>query len=129
MYWQNHFHLFKFKTDIKIWQWFYYTDCSSCSADNLEIYNFIHQDYSFEIHLQSIWNWLKINSSNWKRDDFIVISNMFEWLFDFNSESLHLSIIMSDEFSMYHWHLHKIDEHKNYDWLWNMFYNLIEQMV
>ena len=50
-------------------------------------------------------------------------------MFKFKSESLWIMKIMTDEFNMYTWHLQKIKDQKNYRWLQNMFYDLIQQVI
>ena len=80
------------------------------------------------MHISLIQNWLKIDE-NWKQNDLMIISDMFEWMFKFESESLWIMKIMTDKFDMYAWHLQKVRDQKNYRWLWNMFYDLIQQVI
>ena len=54
---------------------------------------------------------------------------MFEWIFKLNSIILWLTMIMKKEFNMYFWHLWEVDKRKNYRWLHNMFYDLIQQII
>ena len=100
-----------------------------CSVDNLEIYNYIHHNIFFSIHIIILWHWLNIKSEDWKEDRLMVIDNMFEWLFKLNFTLFWLTSIISDEYDMYSWHLWEVNEHQNYDWLQNMFYNIIQQTV
>ena len=100
----NWFQISKLKTDSDIWQWFYVTDWSSWSADNLEIYNYIHHDLLCNLHISSVQSWLKIDE-NWEQNDLMIISDMFEWMFKFESESFWIMRIMTNEFNMYAWHL------------------------
>ena len=50
-------------------------------------------------------------------------------MFKFESESPWITKIMTDKFNMYAWHLQKVRDQKNYKWLQNMFYNLIQQVI
>ena len=59
----------------------------------------------------------------------MVISDMFEWMFEFESESPQITKIMTDKFNMYTWHLQEVGGQKNYRWLQNMFYDLVQQVV
>ena len=55
--------------------------------------------------------------------------NVFSWLFKFDLSSFSLSIIINEKFQMYHHHLQEVEGRQNYDWLQNMFYDIIQQTV
>jgi len=95
----------------------------------LSVYNYIHHDMSFFIYVSALLHWLNIKSDDWQKNEFVIIENMFEWIFKLNSIILWLTMIMKNEFNMYFWHLWEVEERKNYEWLHNMFYNLIQQII
>ena len=128
-YWNNHFCISKLKMNAVTWQWFQAADHSSWSVNNLEVYNFTHYELSFQIHIISIHNWLKIIDEDWEWNKSVVIANMFKWMYQFKSNTPHLTNIITEKFNMYHWHLHKVKGQQNYDWLRNMFYEIVQQIV
>ena len=94
----------------------------------MRIYNYIHHNLLCNLHISLVQNWLKIDE-NWKQNDLMIIFDMFKWMFKFKSESLWITKIMINKFNMYTWHLQKMRDQKNYKWLQNMFYDLIQQVI
>ena len=54
---------------------------------------------------------------------------MFKWMYQFESDTLCLINIITKKFNMYHWHLCEVKDQQNYDWLRNMFYRIVQQIV
>ena len=129
IYWNNWFWILKLKTDSATWWWFWATNCSSQSADNMRVYNYLHHDLFLMIEVDTLLNWIHFKSEVWKRDDSVIILNVFSWLYEFNSSLFSLSIIINEKFQMYHHHLWEVEERQNYDWLQNMFYDIIQQVI
>ena len=50
-------------------------------------------------------------------------------MYQFKSNTPHLITIITEKFNMYHWHLHEVEDQQNYDWLRNMFYEIVQQTV
>ena len=50
-------------------------------------------------------------------------------MYQFKNNTLHLTNIITEKFNMYHWHLYKVKDQQNYDWLRNMFYRIVQQTV
>jgi len=128
-YWNNWFWILKLKTDSATWWWFWGIDCSSQSADNMKVYNYLHHDLFLMIEISALLNWINFKSRVWEKDESVVISNAFSWLYEFDSSQSSLFIIINEEFQMYHHHLQEVEERQNYDWLWNMFYDIIQQAI
>jgi len=97
--------------------------------NNLDVYNYIHHNMLFFIHVFALLHWLNIKSDDWQKNEFVMIKNMFKWIFKQNFIILWLTTIMKNEFNMYFWHLQEVKERKNYEWLHNMFYDLIQQII
>jgi len=95
----------------------------------LSVYNYIYHNMSFFIHDSALLHWLNIKSDNWKKNESVMIENMFKWIFKLNSTLLWFTTIMKNKFNMYFWHLWEVEEQKNYKWLCNMFYDLIQQII
>jgi hypothetical protein len=94
-YWNNWFWISKLKTDSATWQWFWAIDCSSQSADNMRVYNYLHHDLFLMIEVSVLLNWINFKSRVWERNESVVISNAFSWLYEFNSsQSSLLSSLM-----------------------------------
>jgi len=93
------------------------------------MYNYIHHDMSVFIYVSALLHWLNIKSDDWQKNEFVMIENMFKWIFKLNFIILWFTTIMKNKLNMYFWHLWDIKEQKNYEWLYNMFYNLIQQTV
>ena len=110
VYWNNCFCILKLKTDTATWQWFWAADHLSQSVNNLEVYNFTHHELSFQIHIISIHNWLKIIDEDWEQNEFVVIANIFKWMYQFKSNTSHLINIIIKKFNMYHWHLCEVKD-------------------
>ena len=109
-YWNNHFHISKLKMNAATWQWFQAVNCSPWSVNNLGVYNFTHHELSFQIHIISIHNWLKIIDEDWEQNEFVVIANIFKWMYQFKSNTSHLINIIIKKFNMYHWHLCEVKD-------------------
>ncbi len=124
-YWNNWFRISKLKTDSATWQWFWAIDHPSQPADNMGIYNYLHHDLFLTIEVDALLNWIDVTSKVWKRNESVVISNAFSWLYKFDSSMSTMFNIIDNEFQMYHHHLQKVEERQNYGWLWNMFYGVI----
>jgi len=128
-YWNNWFWILKLKTDAATWQWFWVIDHSSQPADNMRVYNYLHHDLFLMIEVDALLNWINFKSRVWERNESVVISNAFSWLYEFNSSQSSLFIIINEKFQMYHHHLWEVKERQNYSWLQNMFYSIIQQTV
>jgi len=128
-YWNNRFRISKLKTDSATWQWFWVIDHSSQPADNMSVYNYMHHDLFLTIEVNALLNWIDITSEVWERDESVIISNAFSWLYEFDSSMSTMSNIIDNEFQMYHHHLQKVEGRQNYNWLWNMFYSVIQQVI
>jgi len=128
-YWNSWFWILKLKTDAATWQWFWAIDRPSQPADNMGVYNYLHHDLFLMIEVSALLNWINFKSGVWDRDGSVVISNAFSWLYEFDSSQPSLSTIINEKFQMYHYHLQEVEGRQNYDWLWNMFYGIIQQAV
>jgi len=128
-YWNNRFRIPKLKTDSATWQWFWVIDHSSQPADNMSIYNYMHHDLFLTIEVGVLLNWIDIMSRVWERDESVVISNAFSWLYEFDLSMPTMFNIIDNKFQMYHHHLQEVEERQNYSWLWNMFYGVIQQAI
>jgi len=93
------------------------------------VYNYIYYDMSFFIYVSALLHWLNIKSDDWQKNEFVMIENMFKWIFKLNSIILQLTTIMKNKFNMYFWHLWEVEKRKNYEWLHNIFYDLIQQII
>jgi len=93
------------------------------------VYNYIHHNMSFFIYVSALLHWLNIKSDDWQKNESVIIKNMFKWIFELNLIISQLMTIMKNKFNMYFWHLQKVEERKNYKWLHNMFYDLIQQII
>ncbi len=81
------------------------------------------------IEVSALLNWINFKSKVWDRDESVVISNAFSWLYEWDLSQSTIFIIIDDEFQMYHYHLQEVEERQNYDWLQNMFYDIIQQVI
>ncbi len=97
-YWNDRFRISKLKTDSATWQWFWVIDHSSQPADNMSIYNYMHHDLFLTIEVDALLNWIDIMSEVWERDESVVISNAFSWLYEFDSSMSTMSNIIDNEF-------------------------------
>ncbi len=97
-YWNNWFWILKLKTDSVTWWWFWAIDCSSQSADNMRVYNYLHHDLFLTIKVSALLNWINFKSGVWDRNESVVISNAFSWLYEWNLSQSTISIIIDDEF-------------------------------
>ncbi len=95
----------------------------------MRVYNYLHHDLFLMIEVDALLNWIHFKSEVWKRDDSVIILNVFSWLYEFNSSSFSLFIIINEKFQMYHHHLWEVEERQNYNWLQNMFYDIIQQVI
>jgi len=89
----------------------------------------MHHDLSLTIEVDVLLNWIDVTSRVWKRNESVVILNVFSWLYEFNSSMSTMFNIIDNKFQMYHHHLQKVEERQNYSWLWNMFYSVIQQAI
>jgi hypothetical protein len=110
-YWNNRFRISKLKTDSATWQWFWVIDHSSQPADNMSI-NYMHHDLFLTIEVDALLNWIDITSEVWERNESVVISNAFSWLYEFDSSMSTMFNIIDNKFQMYHHHLQKLKKDK-----------------
>jgi len=89
----------------------------------------MHHDLFLTIEVDALLNWIDIISKVWERNESVVISNAFSWLYEFDSSMSTMFNIIDNEFQMYHHHLQKVEGRQNYSWLQNMFYDVIQQAI
>jgi len=89
----------------------------------------MHHDLFLTIEVSVLLNWIDITSRVWERDESVIISNAFSWLYEFDSSMSTMSNIIDNEFQMYHHHLWEVEGRQNYNWLQNMFYSVIQQVI
>ncbi len=128
-YWNNRFRISKLKTDSATWWWFWVINCSSQPANNMSVYNYMHHNLFLTIEVNALLNWINITSKVWERNESVIISNVFSWLYEFDSSMSTMFNIIDNKFQMYHHHLWKVEGRQNYSWLQNMFYDVIQQAI
>jgi len=95
----------------------------------MSVYNYMHHDLFLTIEVNVVLNWIDITSEVWERNEWVVISNVFSWLYEFDSSMYTMFNIIDNKFQMYYHHLWEVEERQNYSWLWNMFYSIIQQAI
>ncbi len=115
------------KIDVTFADWFRQDSRFFHFTDSLQLFRlWLHMSQNYKIDTFLIYNMFieKIKYQKWKKNDAIMLSNVFNWILNDNTW-----VLIREKLNMYLWHQRNDLDLTNHDWLRTTVYIMLQQLV
>ncbi len=115
------------KIDVTFADWFRRDSCFFHFTDSLQLFwLWSHMSQNYKIDTSLIHNMFieKIKYQKWKKNDAIMLSNVFDWILNDNTW-----VLIREKLNIYLWHQRNDLDLTNHDWLRTTMYITLQQLV
>ncbi len=114
------------KINVTFTDWFHQDSRFFHFTDSLQLFQLrLHMSQNYKIDMFLIHNmFIKIKYQKWKKNDAIMLSNVFDWILNDNTW-----VLIKEKLNMYLWHQRNNLDLTNHDWLRTTMYITLQQLV
>ncbi len=121
------FQLNLMKINVTFAHWFHQDSCFFRFNDSLQLFQlWLHMLQNYKIDTSLIYNMFieKIKYQKWKKNNAIMLLNVFNWILNDNTW-----VLIKEKLNMYLWHQRNDLNLTNHDWLRIIMYITLQQLV